>query len=94
MTAQGYRVIAPDLRGFGDTTRAPPGTVAYTNIHVVGDLVALLDDISPDQDKVFVVGHDWGAMITWALCLYKPDKVNALVNVSRSEQISGGLFQY
>ncbi|CAI9274924.1 unnamed protein product [Lactuca saligna] len=36
----------------------------------------------PGEDKVFVVGHDWGAMIAWALCLYRPDKVKALVNMS------------
>ncbi|MCL7043279.1 hypothetical protein MKW94_009494, partial [Papaver nudicaule] len=31
---------------------------------------------------VFVVGHDWGATIAWALCLYRPDRVKALVNMS------------
>ncbi|CAL5413091.1 unnamed protein product [Camellia sinensis] len=82
MAAQGYRAIAPDLRGFGDTTGAPLGASAYTNLHVVGDLVALLDAVAQDQDKVFVVGHDWGAIIAWALCLYRPDKVKALVNMS------------
>ncbi|KAJ0666178.1 putative alpha/beta hydrolase-1, epoxide hydrolase [Helianthus annuus] len=33
-------------------------------------------------DKVFVVGHDWGAMMAWMLCLFRPDKVKALVNLS------------
>ncbi|BBG93119.1 alpha/beta-Hydrolases superfamily protein [Prunus dulcis] len=37
---------------------------------------------SPDQDKVFVVGHDWGAFIAWYLCLFRPDRVKALVNMS------------
>ncbi|KAK4338874.1 hypothetical protein RND71_040336 [Anisodus tanguticus] len=52
IAAHGYRAVAPDLRGFGDTTGAPK------------------------------VGHDWGAMIAWAMCLYRPDKVKALVNMS------------
>ncbi|KAG5559878.1 hypothetical protein RHGRI_003238 [Rhododendron griersonianum] len=31
---------------------------------------------------VFVVGHDWGAFMAWSLCLYRPDKVKALVTLS------------
>jgi pimeloyl-ACP methyl ester carboxylesterase len=37
----------------------------------------------PDELKqVFVVGHDWGAIIAWYLCLFRPDRVTALVNTS------------
>ncbi|KAH0767959.1 hypothetical protein KY285_003830 [Solanum tuberosum] len=82
MAAHGYRVVAPDLRGFGDTTGAPKGDFTkFTTLHVVGDLVELLNIIAPDQ-KVFLVGHDWGAMIAWDMCLYRPDKIKALVNMS------------
>lgn len=82
MAAQGYRVVAPDLRGFGDTTGAPKGDFTeFTTLHVVGDLVELLNIIAPNQE-VFLVGHDWGAMIAWAMCLYRPDKFKALVNMS------------
>jgi pimeloyl-ACP methyl ester carboxylesterase len=35
-----------------------------------------------DRMQVFVVGHDWGAMIAWYLCLFRPDRVVALVNTS------------
>jgi pimeloyl-ACP methyl ester carboxylesterase len=73
--------MAPDLRGFGDTD-APVDPSSYTCLHVVGDLVALLDAVSTDQEKVFVVGHDWGALIAWYLCLFRPDRVKALVNLS------------
>ncbi|CAM8989776.1 unnamed protein product [Rhodiola kirilowii] len=76
----GYRCLAPDLRGFGDTD-APEGFESYTVLHVVGDLVALLDAVAPEQ-KVFVVGHDWGAFVAWHLCLFRPDKVRALVSLS------------
>ena len=81
LASQGYRAVAPDLRGFGDTD-APPSITSYTCFHVVGDLIALLDAVAPDQDKVFVVGHDWGALIAWYLCLFRPDRVKALVNMS------------
>uniref|UniRef100_A0A7N0UQT7 soluble epoxide hydrolase n=1 Tax=Kalanchoe fedtschenkoi TaxID=63787 RepID=A0A7N0UQT7_KALFE len=76
----GYRCVAPDLRGFGDTD-VPQGVQNYTIFHIVGDLVALLDTVAPDQ-MVFVVGHDWGAQVAWQLSLYRPDKVKALVNLS------------
>lgn len=54
----------------------------FTSLQVVGDLVELLNTIAPKEEKVFVVGHDWGAIIAWALCLFRPDKVKALVNLS------------
>ncbi|XP_008775993.2 epoxide hydrolase A-like isoform X1 [Phoenix dactylifera] len=79
LAARGYRAIAPDLRGYGDTD-APPDVASYTICHLVGDLVALLDALSLSQ--VFVVGHDWGAFVAWHLCLFRPDRVKALVNLS------------
>ncbi|KAK9052942.1 hypothetical protein SSX86_029572 [Deinandra increscens subsp. villosa] len=81
LAAHGYRAVAPDLRGYGDTTGAPVhDPTKFTTLHVVADLVALIDAIG--AHKVFVVGHDWGAMIAWRLCLFRPDKVKALVNLS------------
>ncbi|XP_052208389.1 uncharacterized protein LOC127812103 [Diospyros lotus] len=83
MASHGYRAVAPDLRGYGDTTGAPASDAAkFTVLHVVGDVVALIDAIAPDEEKVFVVGHDWGAQIAWYLCLFRPEKVRALVNLS------------
>ncbi|KAI3838283.1 hypothetical protein MKX03_019334 [Papaver bracteatum] len=75
----GYRAVAPDLRGYGDTD-APSSFTKYTTLHIVGDVIALIDSLGLDQ--VFVVGHNWGANIAWALCLYRPDRVKALVNMS------------
>ncbi|KAI3981393.1 hypothetical protein MKX01_031190 [Papaver californicum] len=79
LAASGYRAIAPDLRGYGDTD-APTSPQSYTCFHIVGDLVALIDTLG--QEKVFVVGHDWGAIMSWYLCLFRPDRVEALVNLS------------
>ncbi|XP_061994053.1 uncharacterized protein LOC133711991 [Rosa rugosa] len=81
LASLGYRAIAPDLRGFGDTD-APADSSSYTCFHVVGDLVALLDAVVGDQENVFVIGHDWGALMAWYLCLFRPDRVKALVNLS------------
>ncbi|XP_023736197.3 uncharacterized protein LOC111884109 [Lactuca sativa] len=84
LASHGYHAVALDLRGYGDTTGAPTSDpTKFTTLHVVGDLVALINTVAaPGEDKVFVVGHDWGAIIAWALCLYRPDKVKALVNMS------------
>ncbi|XP_015165243.1 bifunctional epoxide hydrolase 2-like [Solanum tuberosum] len=83
MAKHGYRAVAPDLRGYGDTTGVPKDDPSkFSSLRVVGDLVELLNTIVPEEDKVFVVGHDWGALIAWNLCLLRPDKVKALVNMS------------
>lgn len=86
MAEHGYRAVAPDLRGYGDTTSSSDfinDVTKFSTLHLVGDLVALLQVIAPEEnEKVFVVGHDWGAIIAWHLCLFRPDKVKALVNLS------------
>ncbi|PIN11860.1 Soluble epoxide hydrolase [Handroanthus impetiginosus] len=79
LSARGYRAIAPDLRGYGDTD-APPSVSSYTMFHIVGDLVALLDALG--LERVFLVGHDWGAIVAWSFCLFRPDRIKALVNTS------------
>ncbi|KAH6816671.1 alpha/beta-Hydrolases superfamily protein [Perilla frutescens var. frutescens] len=83
MAERGYRAVAPDMRGYGETTGAPLDDPSkFTVFHLVGDLISLLDAIAADEDKVFVVGHDWGALVAWYLCMYRPDRVKALVNLS------------
>ncbi|CAK7348336.1 unnamed protein product [Dovyalis caffra] len=79
LSSLGYRCIAPDLRGYGDTD-APASVGEYTGFHIVGDLIGLLDSLG--IDLVFLVGHDWGAMIAWNFCTIRPDRVKALVNTS------------
>ncbi|XP_060178609.1 uncharacterized protein LOC132608858 [Lycium barbarum] len=79
LSNKGYRAIAPDLRGYGDTD-CPTDISSYTAFHIVGDLVALLDVLGLEQ--VFLVGHDWGAIIAWYFCLFRPDRIKALVNLS------------
>ncbi|XP_009629123.1 uncharacterized protein [Nicotiana tomentosiformis] len=79
LSNKGYRAIAPDLRGYGDTD-SPPDATNYTVFHIVGDLVALLDVLGLDQ--VYLVGHDWGALIAWYFSLFRPDRIKALVNLS------------
>ncbi|EFH57088.1 predicted protein [Arabidopsis lyrata subsp. lyrata] len=77
----GFPELCPDLRGYGDSD-APAEISSYTCFNIVGDLVAVISALTEDKEKVFVVGHDWGALIAWYLCLFRPDKVKALINLS------------
>ena len=71
----GFRVIVPDLRGFGASER-PEGTEHYRVTLLVDDLLELLDE------PAHVVGHDWGAGIAWVLAALHPDRVRSLAALS------------
>lgn len=75
----GYRAVALDVRGYGRST-APASIEAYSMTALVGDLVAVIDAISPEP--AVVVGHDWGAPIAWNTALLRPDRVRAVAGLS------------
>jgi pimeloyl-ACP methyl ester carboxylesterase len=79
LAAAGYRVVAPDMRGYGDSD-APAAVADYTILHLVGDLVGLLDHLGV-ADAV-VIGHDWGAPVAWHAALLRPDRFRAVVAMS------------
>ena len=72
--ADSYRVLAPDLRGWG-WSDAPPGDYAKSTF--VADVLALLD--AEGLDRVRVMGHDWGGYTGFLLALDHPDRVERLV---------------
>jgi pimeloyl-ACP methyl ester carboxylesterase len=75
----GYRVLAPDQRGYGRTS-IPERVEEFDILCLTGDLLALLDDVGEEQ-AVFV-GHDWGAMVVWQLALLAPERVAGVVGMS------------
>lgn len=79
LAARGFRVIAPDLRGFGDSDR-PAEVEAYGLRTVIGDLLGLLDHLRVGE--VRVAGHDWGALVAWALTAFAPERVTRLAAFS------------
>ncbi len=75
----GHRAIAIDVRGYGRSA-APTEIEAYAMTALVGDVVAVVDDLGV-TDAV-VVGHDWGAPIAWNTALLRPDRVRAVAGLS------------
>lgn len=70
LAAAGYHAVAPDMRGYGHTD-APNDIAAYSIMHLVGDVVALVAALGEEQ--AYLVGHDWGATVAWQAALMRPD---------------------
>ena len=79
LAAAGYRVLAPDQRGYGGSSRPEP-VEAYDIAALTGDLIALLDDAG--AERAAFVGHDWGAVVAWSTPLLHPDRVAAVAGLS------------
>lgn len=79
LAAAGFRVIAPDQRGYGGSD-APDPVEAYDLEHLTGDLVGLLDALG--IDKAVFVGHDWGGFVTWAMPVMHPERAAGAIGVN------------
>jgi len=75
----GFRAVAPDMRGYGKTER-PEAIDKYTLLHLVGDMVGLLDALGERQ--AVIIGHDWGAPVAWHAALMRPDRFRGVVGLS------------
>ena len=92
LVAAGFRVVAPDLRGYGASPK-PEGIDQYRMPAVVGDVAELLveqtllsarregtgDGADRSVCSTFIVGHDWGAFVAWFLAMMHPELVSRLV---------------
>lgn len=79
LTDAGFRVIAPDLRGFGDAPK-PQNVEAYATSEILSDILALLEQINVNQ--VHLVGHDWGGHIAWSFAAAYPDKTSSVSGIT------------
>ena len=75
----GYRTIAPDLRGFGDSDK-PEAVDAYGLLDLAADITGVLDHLA--VERAHVIGHDWGAALGWVLAAFAPDRVASLAALS------------
>jgi pimeloyl-ACP methyl ester carboxylesterase len=67
------------MRGFGRTS-APADVGAYTILHNVGDMVALVAALGEKQ--AVIVGHDWGAPVAWHAAMFRPDVFTKVAGLS------------
>jgi pimeloyl-ACP methyl ester carboxylesterase len=75
----GFHAVAPDMRGYGQTQR-PEEIHQYTLLHLVGDIVGLLDTLG--SETAVIVGHDWGAPVAWYAALLRPDRFRGVIGLS------------
>ena len=76
LAAQGYRVVAPFLKGYAPTDA--PAVSGYDKAALVDDISVLVRQLSPDQPSYFV-GQDWGAIIGYALLAAYPERFKSAV---------------
>lgn len=77
--SEGYHVVAPDMRGYGDSS-GPSATEEYGIFQLAGDMVALVRSLG--ADNCAIIGHDWGAPVAWHCALFRPDIFRAVVGLS------------
>ena len=71
----GYRVIVPDQRGYNLSDK-PKGIKAYSLDKLADDILGLIDALG--YYKVHLIGHDWGAVVAWAVAIWHPERLNKL----------------
>jgi len=79
LVAAGFRVLVPDMRGFGQSSR-PSEVEAYDVASLCGDVCGLID--SCGEDSAVVIGHDWGANVAWQMAVLHPERVRAVAGLS------------
>jgi len=94
LTANGYRVLAPDQRGYSPSAR-PAERARYARARLVDDVLALAD--AAGRERFDLIGHDWGGVVAWDLAAHHPGRVRSLAVLStphpaafRSALFSGG----
>jgi pimeloyl-ACP methyl ester carboxylesterase len=75
----GFRVIAPDLRGYGNAP-SPLEKEKYSIPILMNDVIGILDELG--VNKAHLVGHDWGAVLSWQLAKYYGHRFNSLTVLS------------
>ncbi len=77
---QGFCVWAPDQRGYNESDK-PHGVSAYSLAELAKDVIGLID--ASERDKVYLVGHDWGAVVAWWTAIHHPERLHkmAVLNV-------------
>jgi soluble epoxide hydrolase/lipid-phosphate phosphatase len=79
LAGAGFRAIAPDMRGYGETDQ-PEAIESYDIHQLVADMTGLLDSL--DLPRAVIVGHDWGGVIVWQMALMHPERVERVISLN------------
>ncbi|MBX7276599.1 alpha/beta hydrolase [Pseudomonas sp. ERGC3:05] len=79
LTAAGYRVFAPELRGYGESS-SPAEIADYQLLTLCADIQQAMDHFG--HREVAMAGHDWGAVVAWHLALLEPERITRLITMS------------
>jgi len=86
----GYRVVAPDMRGYGLSSK-PAGWRSYSTDRLAGDIAGLIRHLG--AERAHLVGHDWGGVVAYTTAMEHPDLLDRLMilNVPHPARMSEGL---
>lgn len=79
LAAAGYRAIAIDQRGYGPSDK-PAVVTDYDIVHLTSDVCAVQDELG--IERAVIVGHDWGAIVTWYMAQLRPERMLGLAALS------------
>ena len=90
LAAAGFRVVAPDLRGYNLSSR-PDGVAAYDTGPLAADIRGLVQERG--AESALLVGHDWGGTVAWATAMNHPEVVDrlAILNAAHPRRLQQGL---
>jgi epoxide hydrolase 4 len=92
LAAAGFRVVAPDLRGYNLSSR-PAGVAAYAAARGADDVRGLIRELG--YESAMVVGHDWGGTVAWTTAMNHPEVVDrlAILDAAHPRTLQKGLFK-
>ena len=79
LSEAGFRAIAPDQRGYGETD-CPAAVEAYQVRELVRDIVGMLDAL--EIEKCAIVGHDWGGFVVWHTAMRAPERIERVAAIN------------
>ncbi|MGI8716109.1 MAG: alpha/beta fold hydrolase [Solirubrobacteraceae bacterium] len=90
LAAAGFRVVAPDMRGYNISSR-PGGVAPYAMQRLTGDVRELIRERG--AERAMLVGHDWGGAVAWATAFTHPEVVQrlAILNLPHPRRLLRGL---
>lgn len=78
LAAAGFRVVAPDLRGYNESSK-PQHVADYRLANVAGDIAGLIERLGA---PCVLAGHDWGASVAWVVAMRRPEVLRKLVAIN------------